>query len=144
MEIEIRTEMNRAILTLKGDLTKARDLAALQGTVNDLLGKGVRDFTLNLDAVQYVDSAGLEQLVRLYSAVKHTGGDLKTSGLTKRMRSRVRLTKLREGRESENFMELPDPLGTGLPMLNPVIWLVLLITFAILVTIASRVAFSVW
>jgi anti-anti-sigma factor len=77
VEIGIRTEMNRAILTLKGDLSGAHDLAALQRTISDLLGKGVRDFTLRLDAVTYVASAGLGQIVQLFSIVKREGGDLR-------------------------------------------------------------------
>lgn len=144
MEIEIRTETNRAILTLKGDLM-ARDLAVLQETVNDLLRQGIRHFTLNLDGVQYVDSAGLGQLVQLHKTVTHVGGDFKLAHPSKRLTSLLRLTKLLEDPERKNsFIGLPDPFGTRLPMLNPVIWLALLVTLAILVMIASRVAFSAW
>ena len=145
MEIEIRIEENRAILTLKGDLTNAHDLASLQEMVNDLLRKGVRHFTLNMEAVQYVDSAGLGRLVQLYTTVTHMGGDAKLAGLPERLTNLLRLTKLLEGPEKKNFfMELPDPFGSRIPMLNPVIWLVLLVTLAILVTIASRASFGVW
>jgi anti-sigma B factor antagonist len=139
VEIEIRTEENRAILTLEGDFTSARDVAAVQEKVNDLLRKGVRHFTFNLEAVEYVDSAGLGRLVQLYTTVTHAGGDVKLAALPER------LTKLLEGPEKTNFfMELPDSFGTRIPMLNPLIWLVLLVTFAILVTIASHASFSVW
>jgi anti-sigma B factor antagonist len=144
VEVEIRTEENRAILTFKGDVT-APDLAALQETVNELLQQGVRHFTLNLDAVQYVDSDGLGQLVQLYAAVMNVGGDVKLARLSKRLADLLHLTKLLEDAEKEDvFTELPDPFGARLPMLNPVIWLALLVTLAILVTIASRVAFSPW
>jgi anti-anti-sigma factor len=145
VEIEVRTEENRAFLTLKGDVTNAGDLAALQETLNELLRKGVRHFTLNLQAVQYVDSAGLGRLVQLYTTVSHVGGVLKLDGLNERLTSLLRLTKLQERPEKKNFlMELPDPFGARLPLLTPVIWLALLVTFVILVTIASRVSFSVW
>ena len=143
MEFEIRTEMDRAVLTVKGDWIGLHDSPALEGTLNDLLGKGVRDFTL-MERVGYVDSAGLGQIVQVYLMVRRKGGQLKLVGMTDRLTDLLRLTKLRVSSENDNFLQLPEAFGIRLPTLNPVLWLVFVVTLAILVTIASRLAFSGW
>ena len=49
---------------------------------------------LDLSEVPYVDSAGLGELVRAYTAVNRNGGKLKLLGLAKRIKDLLKLTKL--------------------------------------------------
>jgi hypothetical protein len=98
-----------------------------------------------LEAVGSIDSAGLGLLVQLYTRVEHVDGRLKLEGLHERLTSLLHFTKLPGRPEKKNIlMELPDPFGARLPLLSPVFWLALLVTFAVLVTIASRASFSFW
>lgn len=143
MEIEIRTEMDRAVLTVKGDWIGLRE-PALEGMVNDLLAKGVRHFTLRMDGVGYVDSAGLGHIEQVFLMVKRKGGQLELVGMTDRLTSRLRHAKLLVSRESDNLAGIPHPFGIRFPTVNPVFWLVLVATLAILVMIAGRAAFNAW
>jgi anti-sigma B factor antagonist len=143
VEIEIRTEMDRAVLTVKGDWIGLRE-PPLREMFNDLLAKGVRDFTLRMDGIDYVDSAGLGQIVQVFLMVKRRGGQLKLVGMNDRLTSLLRHAKLLVSHESDNFAGVPDPFGIGLPTVNPVFWLVLVATLAILVMIAGRPAFNAW
>jgi anti-sigma B factor antagonist len=143
VEIEIRTEMDRAVLTVKGDWIGLRE-PALEGMVNDLLAKGARHFTLRMDEVGYVDSAGLGHIVQVFLMVKRKGGQLELVGMTDRLTSRLRHAKLLVSRESDNLAGVPDLFGIRLPTVNPVFWLVLVATLAILGMIAGRAAFNAW
>jgi anti-anti-sigma factor len=143
VEIEIRTEMDRAVLTVKGDWIGLRE-SALEGVFDDLLTKGVRDFTLRMDAVGYVDSAGLGQIEQVYLMVKRKGGQLKLVGMTERLTNLLRDAKLLVSHESDSLAGVPAPFDIRLPTVNPVFWLVLVATLVILVMIAARAAFNAW
>ena len=141
MEVEARSDGNRAVLTLKGDVTNTGDLDVLDETVNDLLRRGVRHVTLNMDAVPCADSAALGRILQLYSTVNQAGGDLKLAGLHERLKRLLCLDRLSEHAEKKPFLDMPKPFGTTLPSLTPMICLALLAVLALLVAIASRVSF---
>ncbi len=58
-------------LTLTDGHTKLRDL------IHVSTGEGARKFMLNLAQVEYIDSHGVGELVRSYSVIRQTGGELK-------------------------------------------------------------------
>ena len=49
---------------------------------------------LNLADVNYIDSAGLGELVSAFTTVKNNGGELKLLNLTKKVRDLLVITKL--------------------------------------------------
>ena len=55
---------------------------------------GHNKLLIDLTEVPYVDSAGLGELVRTYTAVNRSGGQLKLLGLAKRIKDVLALTKL--------------------------------------------------
>jgi anti-sigma B factor antagonist len=66
----------------------------LKDKINSLLAAGKKKLLLNLEAVPYIDSAGLGEVVRTYTTVSRQGGSLKLLNLTKRIEDLLSITKL--------------------------------------------------
>ena len=94
MQIEQRDVGDAAILDLKGRMTLGEGDELLKDKVNSLLHQGRTKIVLNLEAVPYIDSAGLGEIVRTYTSVSRQGGKLKLLGLTKRITDLLSITKL--------------------------------------------------
>jgi anti-sigma B factor antagonist len=94
MKIEERVLENVVVVDLKGKLTIGEGDELLRETINSLMQKGHTNLLLNLGDVPYVDSAGLGEIVRTYTTVKHQGGVLKLVNLTKRITDLLAITKL--------------------------------------------------
>jgi anti-sigma B factor antagonist len=58
-------------LTLTDGHTRLRDL------IHVSTGEGAKKFLLNFTQVEYIDSHGVGELVRCYTVVRQTGGELK-------------------------------------------------------------------
>ena len=94
MEIEERTAGDVTILDLKGKITLGEGDELLKDKINALILADRHRVVLNLEAVPYMDSAGLGELVRTYTTVSRQGGQLKLLKLTKRIRDLLSITKL--------------------------------------------------
>ena len=51
----------------------------IKKAVDDLLKKGNKNILLNLARVPYLDSAGLGEIIRCFTALRRTGGDFQAS-----------------------------------------------------------------
>ncbi|MBM3781533.1 MAG: STAS domain-containing protein [Acidobacteria bacterium] len=94
MEITERTVNGVAILDLKGKITLGDGDEHLRDTIARVLASGHTHLLLNLAGVEYLDSAGLGEIVRTYTTVKRQGGSLKLVNLTKRIEDLLSITKL--------------------------------------------------
>jgi anti-sigma B factor antagonist len=94
MNISQRIVGDVAVIDLKGRLTLGEDVETLRDKVNSLLHQGHRKLVLNLSAVDYLDSAGLGEIVGTYATARRQGGSLKLLGLTSRIRELLTITKL--------------------------------------------------
>ena len=94
MEIAERTVNDVTILDLKGKMTLGEGDELLKDKINSLLAAGKKKLLLNLEAVPYIDSAGLGEVVRTYTTVSRQGGSLKLLNLTKRITDLLSITKL--------------------------------------------------
>src|SRR6476661_1061253 len=78
-------------------------LADFAAAVSDLVASGKRDIVIDLTPVTYVDSATIGCLMDLYRQVRAAGGQLKLSGVQKRVETMLTLTG------TQNFVEIhPD------------------------------------
>lgn len=105
MQIEERTVGDITILDLKGKMTLGEGDELLKDKINSLVSQGHKKIVLNLEAVPYIDSAGLGEIVRTYTTVSRQGGSLKLANLTKRITNLLSITKLLtvfESFDSEN------------------------------------------
>ena len=75
-------------LTLSDSRTQLRDL------IHVLSHTGHKKFLLNLAGVDYIDSDGMGELVRCYSAVRQRGGEMKLAQLNQRVADLLRITRL--------------------------------------------------
>jgi anti-sigma B factor antagonist len=94
MQIEERVVDNVTVLDLKGKLTLGDGDELLKDKINSLIQQDRKNILLNLEAVPYIDSAGLGEIVRTYTTVSRQGGQLKLVNLTKRITDLLMITKL--------------------------------------------------
>ena len=90
---------------------------ALHRTVLDLLEDGQRAFIVDLLGVSRVDAAGLGQLVRAWTTVRATGGDLKVVVTRDQIRELLALTRLTS--VVPTFASVADAAATFAPCLRP-------------------------
>ena len=83
-----------AVIDVQGRITTGEGVETLRDKVNSLLHQGHRNLILNLSGVDYLDSAGLGEIVSAYATVRRQAGSLKLVGLTSRIRDLLSITKL--------------------------------------------------
>ncbi len=93
MDTKVRQVDGVTVLDLSGKITLGEASGKLRGAVQDALSSS-KKIVLNLADVNYIDSAGLGELVSAYTTVKNAGGELKLLNLTKKVRDLLVITKL--------------------------------------------------
>jgi anti-anti-sigma factor len=82
------------VLKLEGHMTLDAEEKRLRTVVDDLIASGRTKLVLDLVSVPYVDSLGIGEIVRVYSAVVHAGGAFRIAGPTPRVREVLDATQL--------------------------------------------------
>jgi anti-sigma B factor antagonist len=93
MNVTVRHLRSALILDLHGPITFDSHGRILH-IIEDDLQQGHRNFVLNLGGVSWIDSAGLGELLTIYSRVHVVGGNVRLLNLTKRLASVLAITKL--------------------------------------------------
>lgn len=141
MNIQVRIEGRRGILTLNGPLTQDTE-GMLPQRIDDLLRQGIRDFVLEIAGVPFMDSNGLGQLVQAYKAIKSNGAHLQIVGVTGRMAELVSLVKPAEPKETSPPPAPPAVAASreeGRP--RPIAyWVALAVTLIMLLFLIFRLA----
>lgn len=94
MKINQRTAGNVTVLEAKGKITIGEGDIILREEIVKLLGEEKKQIVLDLGGVSYMDSAGVGELVSVYTSVKNRGGELKLSALTKKIKDLLTITQL--------------------------------------------------
>jgi anti-sigma B factor antagonist len=94
MQIEERIVDDVTVLDLKGKMTLGEGDELLKDKINSLVSQGHKKIVLNLEAVPYIDSAGLGEIVRTYTSISRQGGKLKLLNVSKRIQDLLVITKL--------------------------------------------------
>jgi anti-sigma B factor antagonist len=94
MEISERKNGKVTVLDLSGKITLGEGDVLLKDKLYSLLNQCRKDVLLNLENVQYVDSAGLGAIVAAYTTMTRDGGSLKLANITKKMQDLLSITKL--------------------------------------------------
>jgi anti-sigma B factor antagonist len=94
MNITIREHSGVTIIDLAGRLTLGGAPAVVREAIQRLLQEGKTRLLLNLAGLSYLDSAGMGLLVSAYATVAHSGGQMKLSNLTTRVKDLLLITKL--------------------------------------------------
>lgn len=83
-----------ALLEIVGTVSMGPDCDRLEQEIEELLGKNVRKFILDLARLQKVDSAGVGKIVACFSRVKKAGGKLSIAGAEGSVRDVLRMTQV--------------------------------------------------
>src|ERR1700743_3313217 len=94
MNLKIRHVGGGTGRDLSGRITLAEGSIGLVDAIRDALAAGSKKILLNVADVNYIDSAGLGELVGAYTSVKNEGGDLKRMNLSKKGKDLLVITKL--------------------------------------------------
>ena len=94
MQIDERIVDDVTILDLKGKMTLGEGDELLKDKINSLASQGHKKLVLNLEAVPYIDSAGLGEIVRTYTSISRQSGRLKLLNVSKRIQDLLVITKL--------------------------------------------------
>src|SRR5215472_66894 len=94
LEITQRETDGIYLLALKGRLVLGDESIGFRTTVDNLLSSGATRIVVNLEHVNYVDSAGLGALIEVHRKIKAQGGRLKLSNLRPNFKHALEIAKL--------------------------------------------------
>lgn len=94
LEITQREMNGIYLLVLNGRLVLGDESSGLRTTVDNLLSSGVTRIVINLEHVNYVDSAGLGALIEAHRKTKAQGGRLKLCNLGPNFKRALELARL--------------------------------------------------
>src|SRR5208282_4050308 len=83
-----------AVIDLSGKITLGEGSSMLRRMIRELIDQGRRKILLNLEEVDYIDSAGIGEMVGAYTIVRSANGELKLINLTKRVHDLLQITRL--------------------------------------------------
>jgi anti-anti-sigma factor len=94
LEITQREINGIYLLALKGRLVLGEESSGLRTMVDNLLASDVTRIVINLEHVNYVDSAGLGALIETHRKTKAKGGNLKLCNLGPNLRHALEISRL--------------------------------------------------
>jgi anti-sigma B factor antagonist len=94
LEITQREMDGIYLLALRGRLVLGEESSGFRMTVDNLLSSGATRIVVNLEHVNYVDSAGLGALIEAHRKTKANGGRLRLSNLGPNFKQALELARL--------------------------------------------------
>ena len=83
-----------AVLAIRGDITPGKIEGVLSGRMVELVEKGYRKLVLDLEGLPSIDSIGLGEIVRSFTAVTRKGAKMKLAAVPKRIVDLLKVTRL--------------------------------------------------
>lgn len=94
MKLSSRTVGNVVILDIEGKILLGEGDMEIKRAVDELLSRNQKDILLNLEKVPYIDSAGLGEIIRCFTAARRAGGSCKLLAPNQRLIDLLTITKL--------------------------------------------------
>lgn len=94
MRTAVRQVEGITVLDISGRITLGEGNIMLREIVQGLVEKGNKNVLLNLGEVEYVDSAGIGELVRSFTTIRKQGGQMKLVNLNKKVQDLLEATNL--------------------------------------------------
>jgi anti-sigma B factor antagonist len=94
MKFSSRSAGDVVIIDIEGKILLGEGDTEIKREVDGLLGQGSKSLVLNLAKVPYIDSAGLGEIVRSFTATRKKGGILKLLAPNQRVIDLLSITKL--------------------------------------------------
>lgn len=109
LDITIRKEGRVAVLCLAGNLTVDNARLA-RGSIQTQLKEGTDSFCLDLGALNRIDTAGLREIITVYSSIRNEGSLARLREISSRFRELLQIARLRNAFNSDPPM--PDRSDT--------------------------------
>jgi len=94
MKFSSRNVGDVVVIDIEGKILLGQGDVEIKQKVNELLLQGKKSILLNVSKVPYVDSAGLGEIVRCFTATRKNGGTLKLLAPNQRLIDLLTITKL--------------------------------------------------
>lgn len=94
MELRLRKINDISVIELNGFLTMNLGEYNIKKTITDLLNNGDKKILFKLDNVEFINSAGIGELVGAYISVTNRGGIIKLCGIPEKVNKMLRVTKV--------------------------------------------------
>ena len=94
MKLSTRKAGDVVIIDVEGQILLGEGDVEIKMAVDELLKKGNKNVLLNLAKVPYLDSAGLGEIIRCFTALRKSGGDFKLLSPNRRIIDLLTITKL--------------------------------------------------
>ena len=94
MRFSSRKVDNVSIIDIEGKILLGDGDIEIKQVVDELLGLGEKNILLNLAKVPYIDSAGLGELIRCFTAIRKNAGNLKFLSPNQLLIDLLSITKL--------------------------------------------------
>ncbi len=94
MKFSSRQVANVVVIDIEGKILLGDGDVEIKQAVDEHLAQGRKRIILNLAKVPYIDSAGLGEIIRCYTAIRKSGGDLKLLAPNQRLIDLLGVTKL--------------------------------------------------
>jgi len=109
IKIDEREHRGTAVLVVSGRIALTECHGDLKNAVRGLIERGRKEIVLDLEAVPFVDSSGLGELVSSYASVKRLGGTLRLTNVNQRVADALETARLTSILQ---LIELPRSAGT--------------------------------
>jgi anti-sigma B factor antagonist len=93
IKLSIRQTGDVSVVDVAGRVTLGEGSSTLGEALRALAAKGSKKVLVNFAEVPYIDSSAIGELVSGYSALSKAGGQLKFTGLSKRVKDLLLITK---------------------------------------------------
>ncbi len=94
MKFSSRQVDSVVVIDIEGKILLGDGDVEIKQAVETHLSKGHKNILLNLAKVPYIDSAGLGEIIRCYTSIRKSGGDLKLLAPNQRLVDLLSVTKL--------------------------------------------------
>jgi len=94
MKFSTRNKGDVIVIDVDGQILLGDGDVEIKKAVDALIKKGSRNVLLNLAKVPYLDSAGLGEIIRCFTALRKSGGDFKLLSPNRRIIDLLTITKL--------------------------------------------------
>jgi anti-sigma B factor antagonist len=93
IKLNIRQVGDVSVVDVAGRVTLGEGSSALGDALRGLAGKGSKKVIVNFVDVSYIDSSAIGEMISGYSTLSKAGGQLKFTGLSKRVKDLLLITK---------------------------------------------------
>jgi anti-anti-sigma factor len=94
MKFSSRSVGDVLVIDVEGKILLGEGDVEIKDAVDGFVAQGHRKILLNVSKVPYMDSAGLGEIIRCFTAVRKAGGDLKLLSPNQRLIDLLSVTKL--------------------------------------------------